>query len=128
MSESIFGLSEKALELSEKRAVMLSNNIVNSATPNYKARDIDFHGLLQEAAKNNSSQLISTNSKHLQASNQEGLIPEKFRVPMKDNIDGNTVDEEIERKNFMENSINYQMNLTFIKNATDRIMKAIKGE
>ncbi len=47
--DKIFGLSEQALKLSEDRSVMLSNNLVNSSTPHYKAKDIDFHQALQEA-------------------------------------------------------------------------------
>jgi flagellar basal-body rod protein FlgB len=43
-------------------------------------------------------------------------------------LDGNTVDDEIERKNFMENSLRYQMNLTFISNKSSELLKAIKGE
>lgn len=128
MVDSIFGLSEKALELCEQRAVTLSNNIVNSATPNYKARDIDFHKLLHDTSSSQADGLLVNSDRHMQVS-ENGQSPQKlYRVPMKENLDGNTVDEEIERKNFLQNSLNYQVSLTFVKNESDRLMKAIKGE
>lgn len=119
MSDSIFGISEPALQLCEDRAVMLTNNIVNSTTPHYKARDIDFQKLLKNANDNTAmgGQDNSINSQ-----------PAMYRVPMQKSMDGNTVDEEIERKNFLENALRYQVNLTFIQNKSDQLMKAIKGE
>ena len=48
MDDPIFGVSAKALALSERRASILTDNIVNSSTPHYKARDIDFHNMLEE--------------------------------------------------------------------------------
>ncbi len=130
MTDSIFGLSAKALSLCEDRAVALSNNIVNSATPNYQAKDMDFSKLLQDASKteDDSGRLIATDSRHLQPVQSANSKATLYRVPMKTNMDGNTVDEEIERKNFLQNALNYQVNLTFIKNTTDKLMKAIKGE
>ena len=50
-----------------------------------------------------------------------------YRVPMQTSMDGNTVDENIERKNFIENSLRYQVSLTFIQNESAELMKAIKG-
>lgn len=126
MADSIFGLSEKALQLSEGRSVMLSNNLVNSSTPHYKARDIDFNKAMQEA--NQTYSLETTSKNHIQASNQLSGHQVQYRIPMQMAMDGNTVDDEIERKNFMENALRYQVNLTFISNKSDEIMKAIKGE
>ena len=127
MADSIFGISEQALQLCEDRAVMLSGNIVNSATPNYKARDIDFHGVLKDMSQQNGQMLINRPD-HLQSAGSTGPYTAMYRVPMQTSEDGNTVDEEIERKNFLQNALNYQVNLTFVKNKSDQILKAIKGE
>lgn len=123
--DSIFGLSEKALQLCEDRAVTLTNNLVNSSTPHYKAKDIDFHKALEDANQNYSLQ--ATDKKHITMQSSGGANS-LYRVPMQMSMDGNTVDDEIERKNFIENALRYQVNLTFIQNKTDQIMKAIKGE
>ena len=127
--DKIFGASEKALQLCEDRAVLLSNNVVNSATPNYKARDIDFQKLVHQEIDNQSSTLAMTNPLHLQGSQDTvGGEPVMYRVPMQKSADGNTVDEEIERKDFISNALKYKVSLTFIQTKTDQLSKAIKGE
>lgn len=128
-SSSVFGISGQALELAEERASILSNNIVNSSTPHYKAKDIDFHKILQQSNHDaNTTALETTHSNHIAiATNLNGGPEEQYRVPMQKSLDGNTVDEEMERKNFIENALNYQVNLTFIQNKTDQLMQAIKG-
>lgn len=126
MADSIFGLSEKALQLSESRAVMLTNNLVNASTPNYKAKDIDFYKVLQDQDGNYA--LDKTNQNHIQVPDQISGNKVQYRVPMQVSMDGNTVDDEIERKNFLENALRYQVNLTFIQGKSDELMKAIKGE
>lgn len=127
MADSIFGISERALQLCEERAVLLSNNVVNSSTPHYKARDIDFNKILQNEI-NSGGTLAAAEPGHMKANNANGNDKVMYRVPMQTSSDGNTVDEEIERKNFLQNSLNYQVNLAFIKYSSDIVRKAIKGE
>lgn len=128
MDNNIFGLSEKALQLCEDRSTLLTSNIVNSSTPHYKARDIDFHKALQDANQN-ASTLLTTNQNHISSTNQlSGGEPIMYRIPHQMSLDGNTVDDELERKNFIENALRYQVNLTFIQSKTEQIMKALKGE
>lgn len=127
MDMKIFGASEKALQLCEDRAVTLGANVVNASTPHYKARDFDFYQAMQSS---NTAQykLMQTNAKHLEPANEIGGQQLKYRVPMQSSLDGNTVDPEIERKNFLENALRYQVNLTFVKNDSDQLIQAIKGE
>ena len=125
--DKIFGMSEAAMQLSEDRSVMLTNNLVNSSTPHYKARDIDFHKALQQTGLGNTV-MKTDNAKDISGNNQMDGAELKYRVPMQTSLDGNTVDEEIERKNFLENALNYQVNLTFVQNKSHELMKAIKGE
>ena len=126
MTNNIFGLSERALQLCEDRAVLITNNLVNSSTPNFKARDISFQDALREAQ--GPGNLDRTNSNHLNVQEQAHGSQLLYRIPMQSSLDGNTVDDEIERKNFLENAVRYQVNLSFIQNKTDQLMKAIKGE
>jgi flagellar basal-body rod protein FlgB len=125
--DKIFGISEQALRLSEDRAVMLTSNIVNSSTPNYKARDMDFQKALQSAGQN-AAVMQTTHANHIVPNGQANGVQAGYRVPMQSSLDGNTVDDEIERKNFIENALHYQVNLTFVHNKTSELMKAIKGE
>jgi len=127
MSSDIFGLSGQALKLSEDRAVLLTSNLVNASTPHYKAKDIDFNKALKEAG-NDANTLMKTNAAHISPSNQVGSTTALYRVPNQTSLDGNTVDDEIERKNFIENALHYQVNLTFVQNKSNELLKAFKGE
>ncbi|HET6943144.1 MAG TPA: flagellar basal body protein, partial [Sphingomicrobium sp.] len=49
VSDSLFGIHATALRLREQRMALLASNIANSATPNYKARDLDFRAALDAA-------------------------------------------------------------------------------
>lgn len=118
MSISILGLPEEALKICEERAVLISNNLVNAATPKYKAKDIDFTKTMHDIEQANSN-----------AGSPFSMASEvKYRIPMQKSMDGNTVDAEIERKSFLENALRYEVNLTFMQNKADEIISAIKGE
>lgn len=125
--KNIFGLAEKALSVTEQRGVMIASNIVNSSTPGFKAKDIDFNKVMK-SVKDGSAELRTTSSQHMQTGNNELGAYVQYRVPMQYSIDGNTVDPEIERKNFLDNSMRYQVSLTFVQNKVDEIMKALKSD
>ena len=128
MADDIFGVSENALQLCEQRAALITNNIVNSSTPHFKAKDINFQKALQ-ASTSDSVSLTTTNAGHIPLQTAEGgNANTMYRVPNQQSLDGNTVDDEIERKNFIENALRYQVNLTFVQNKTEQLMHAIKGE
>ncbi|HXK55597.1 MAG TPA: flagellar basal body rod protein FlgB, partial [Gammaproteobacteria bacterium] len=46
--DNAFGVHEQALKLRSRRAEVLAGNIANADTPGYKARDFDFHKLIQQ--------------------------------------------------------------------------------
>ena len=48
-SDGLFGIHSTALALRSQRMSQLASNNANAATPNYKARDIDFQAALQNA-------------------------------------------------------------------------------
>jgi flagellar basal-body rod protein FlgB len=127
MEQKIFGLSEQAIRLCEERAVTLSSNIINSSTPGYKAKDMDFANIMQQQG-NESISLSKTNSNHIDMNGTVDSPRYLYRVPNQISLDGNTVDAELERQNFVQNAIRYQVNLTFIQNKTEEISKAIRGE
>lgn len=127
MTDSIFGVSEKALQLCEDRGVVLSNNIVNSSTPHYKARDIDFYKIMQQNKAQDAAALKTNDPRQISGHGQVSE-PLKYVVPTQKSLDGNTVDEEIARKNFIENAMHYQVNLTFVQYNSNILTKAIKGE
>lgn len=125
--DKVFGLSERSMQLTEDRASLITTNLVNGSTPNYKAKDIDFYQVLKNVDQTGAS-LVTSNPNHIAMAEDLTTNNIKYRIPMQTSMDGNTVDPEIERKNYLENSLRYQVSLTFIKSKTSELSKAIKGD
>ncbi|MCG8325137.1 MAG: flagellar basal body rod protein FlgB [Thiotrichales bacterium] len=126
--DKAFGIHATALIMRSKRAELLASNIANADTPNYKSRDINFSEVL--SAKHREMQIMaSTSNSHMQTS-QTGLdgFRTYYRVPNQPSVDGNTVDSQLERSAFMENSIMYQTSLRFLNGRISGLLTAIKGE
>lgn len=123
---NIFGAAGKALLLHEQRSAVLASNLVNSSTPNYKARDLDFKSIMQQ--QNQPATVQKTHSKHIGGANQIGPNQVIYRNATQPSMDGNTVDPDIERAQFAENSLRYTASLTFVRQTTQHYMKAIRGE
>jgi len=128
--DSALGIHADALRVRSQRAELLASNLANTDTPNYKARDIDFQSAMKMAASNQSTGMVSTNSKHFQTSNNAHFNSPavQYRTTMQDSLDGNTVDEQIEQAEFMQNSVQYQASLNFLGSKFKGLLTAIKGE
>jgi flagellar basal-body rod protein FlgB len=111
VSEGMFGIHATALSLRQQRMAMLASNIANAATPNYKARDIDFASALTLAEQGQSS---------------EAAV--KFRVPTQPSLDGNTVELATEQTAFAENALAYRSSLAFLQSRINTLSRALKGE
>ena len=118
--------SATALSLRQKRLEILGSNIANAATPNFKARDIDF----ASADKNATSggDLVTTASNHIGFAGQ-GLEPSSlYRVPVSPSLDGNTVELHIEQVQFAENATRYEATLQFLNGRIRTLRSALRGE
>ena len=121
----------QALNVREMRQNILAANIANSDTPNYQARDIDFKVELNKALKNQSNAnniaLRTTSNHHIQVSNSmtinQNLL---YRIPYQASADGNTVEMDQERTAFIDNSIHYQSNLTFLSEQFKNVMSVLQ--
>lgn len=123
------GTYESALKLRAKRAEVLSSNLVNADTPNYKARDFDFHSALKNEMAGKSRQGMQvTKENHLGVGGALGGAPLQYRTPTQPSIDGNTVDEHLEHAQFMENSLEFQTAFTLLNSRFKGLVSAIRGE
>lgn len=123
------GTHESALKLRAKRAEVLSSNLVNADTPNYKARDFDFHSALKgEMARNKGQGMQATKAGHYSGGGSLGGAPLQYRTPTQPSIDGNTVDEHLEHAQFMENSLEFQTAFTLLNSGFKGLKSAIRGE
>ena len=115
-----------ALQLRGKRNNILASNIANAATPNFKARDLDFDTELKRINKIGNIQ--TTNNSHF-ASIQKRIGKDSvFRLPIHPSLDGNTVEMAVEQMQFSENVMRYQTTLSFLNNKISGLRSAIKGE
>jgi flagellar basal-body rod protein FlgB len=129
--DSAIGIHADALRVRSQRAELLASNMANADTPNYKAKDIDFKETLKNAMAGSSpNQMNTTNTKHYSTNPESnGLLgPIQYRVATQDSLDGNSVDEEVEQAQFMQNAVQYQASLQFLGGKFSSITRALKGE
>jgi len=108
----------QALMLRSYRQELISTNIANADTPNYKAVDIDFAQALNNAmspenARANPAALAQTDPSHLPGRGAgAGAPPLLYRQPAQSSLDGNSVEMDAERAKFADNTVRYEAALT----------------
>ena len=115
-----------ALNIRHKRNDNIASNIANAATPNYKARDINF---LDEFKKvTNTGEIKITHSNHIPTKNYNISGKAFYRDPVIASLDGNTVELSVEQMQFSENTMRYQTTLKFLNGKINKMISAIRGE
>ena len=130
--QNAVGLYESALSLRSERAAVLSSNLANVNTPNYKARDINFHAALEQHTKSGSQdvRMAASQPAHFgfAANSFVGGRERLYRTPNQPSIDGNTVEEQVEHAEFMKNNMEFQVAFTFLNSRFKGLTKAIRGD
>lgn len=127
--ESALGMREHALMLRAERASVLSSNLANADTPNYKARDIDFQSeLKRRMTSNETHHMATTRAGHMKINTDMSGDNQLYRVPGQPSIDGNSVESHVEHAEFMKNSMEFQVAFTLLNSSFKGIRKAVKGE
>lgn len=119
---------QNALNLRARRQEVLAANIANSDTPNYKARDLDFSAALKSAmgAEGGALKMARTSGAHLDGAGSAtagGHL--KYRSSVQPSLDGNTVDLNVERAHFTDNSLHYQFLLDRAASAFKKMGQAL---
>ena len=115
-----------ALNIRNRRNDIIASNIANSATPNYKARDVNF---LDEFKKvTNTGDIKITHSNHIPTKNYNISGKAFYRDPVIASLDGNTVELSVEQMQFAENTMRYQTTLKFLNGKITKMLSAIRGE
>jgi len=115
VENQLFGVHGTALAIRSQRLALLASNIANAATPNYKARDIDFAKALDLATKGQTPSEAT----------QDAM---GYRIPIEAALDGNTVELNTEQTAFAENAMHYRTTLSFLQGRIATVMQALKGE
>lgn len=119
-----------ALLLRSQRQQVLASNIANADTPGYIARDFDFAKALRNVAQAPArSDVALTDARHLRLGSVDPRNPDLgYTVQTEPAQDGNSVDLDRERANFVDNSIRYESTLRFINGHVKTMLSAIQGQ
>lgn len=120
-----FGIHEKAVQVRNQRMELLARNIANADTPHYKARDVDFKQVMQDALR---PPMAATASGHYTSGDLAGSDGLRYRVPFNAAADGNTVEMSVEQAHYGKAAADYQATLMFLESRISGIRKALKGE
>ena len=139
----------KALVLRAERQRVLASNIANVDTPGYAGRDFDFKQALADVTGTSSNlhrtALALTPAGSGGGSNgatpRAGFIPLAtlpgsavssgnlaYTVQSQPAMDGNSVDLDRERANFVDNAVRYEATLRFLNGQAKTMLSAIQGQ
>lgn len=98
---------DKAADAANLRNELLTNNIANVSTPNYKRKDLDFESVLQGelAGEKNLSKAVKKANQNLETLDAQVYTD---NASLSYRLDGNNVDINIEEARLAENQIKYQ--------------------
>jgi len=130
----------KALVLRAERQRTIASNIANADTPGYAARDLNFKDAMADATGGPSASLRATGGnaagtthpKHIALTGASGTLSSGstlgYVAQTQPSADGNSVDLDRERANFVDNSVRYEATLRFINGSAKGLLSAIQGQ
>ncbi|GAA0857116.1 flagellar basal body rod protein FlgB [Aliiglaciecola litoralis] len=125
--DKLVGVHHKALTVRNDSMEVIAGNLANANTPGYKARGVDFQKAMQSAQHDRQQSMSRTHDKHFEGKMQSQAQIE-FRIPSQpDTGDGNTVEVQAERNEFLENGMRYQASIQFLTGKIKGMKKAISG-
>jgi len=128
-----FNVYQRALGLRQQRQEVLAANIANADTPHYKARDFDFSASLRDAMGGARHlppvHLRLTSERHIAAQAQGAHHNAQllYRQPLQPSLDGNTVEMDVERTQFADNTMRYQADLSLISQQLRTLNAAVQS-
>lgn len=121
-----------AMNLRAYRQEVLASNIANADTPHYKARDVDFAAALSNALAGKGDggvHMQVTSARHLQGE-ATALFGDdlRYRAEYQGAVDGNTVNMDVERAAFAENSLQYEAMITALRSRFGDLRMAMQSQ
>jgi len=112
---------EKSLDAAWTRNEVMSNNIANVDTPNYKRSTVSFEDELNKAMDSSVLDLNTTDKRHISLKNNDLQIKvSQDQQSLQYRLDGNNVDIESEMADLAKNSIRYN---TLVQKVSDEYNK-----
>ncbi len=129
--DALLQVKRTALNARAYRQELLASNIANADTPHYKARDVDFKGALENAMAGRAPAaqgLTTTSPRHMKGDTAPVAAANvKYRTEFQPNVDGNTVNMDVERAAFAENAVHMEAMLTFIRSDLTTLQTAMQS-
>lgn len=124
MSNSAYNLIKNALDATELRQQMISSNIANVNTPEYKVNKVDFENRLEKAY--DGIGMTKTNVRHIGIGNPDevrAVVTKRTNSTVKEN--GNNVDIDMEMTDEAATTIQYNALITQLNAKYSMIHSAI---
>jgi flagellar basal-body rod protein FlgB len=124
-----YALLEKTMDLRSQRHTVISSNIANAETPNYKSGKVDFEDELRRAVpQKNEMNLKTSNARHISLTvDIEDIKPQVvLETTDKLSADKNTVDLDKEFVSLSKNKLMYDVSAEIISMKFKGLLKAIK--
>ncbi len=132
MIQNLFSKSsilEKSLNATWARNDVISQNLANVDTPEYKRKDIAFEEFLNNSIDRNRLQGNLTDKRHIPINNRDieklepTLVEDSSETSMR--IDGNNVDIDSEMANLAKNQIKYNALVQMLNSSYSKIKSVI---
>ena len=125
--DKLVGFHQSALTIRNDKMEVIAGNLANANTPGYKARGIDFQKAMARANNSSGQSMTRTHENHLSGS-MASTTEIGFRIPSQpDTGDGNTVEVQRERNEFLDTGMRYQASVEFLNGKIKGMKKAISG-
>ncbi len=122
----------QALKMRSFRQQVIASNLANADTPGYRARDIAFDAELKAQMQGtqpaNQLPLAVSDSRHLGAAGAPSAPELLYRTSMQPSVDDNTVDPDIERAHYAENTIGFEMATALLSATVRSRQMALTGQ
>lgn len=110
LGDPLIPVYKKALDVNWLRQQVISQNIVNVDTPNYKRIDVDFKNILARKSMTRGLTMDRTNRAHLESSSKgKQVLPLVRQTQTRNRNDGNNVVLEQENALMAETLLQYQL-------------------
>jgi flagellar basal-body rod protein FlgB len=121
----------KSLDAGMLRSRVIANNVANVTTPEYKRVEVRFEEALRKALDKNRIKGTMTDSKHIPTGRKDidRIIPEAYK-PVDPTLPSgvNNVDIDMEMSKLAENQLLYNMGVTFLRGAYQKLNAAVQAK
>jgi flagellar basal-body rod protein FlgB len=119
---------QKLMDLTSIRHKLISGNIANVSTPNFKSKDIDFQDELKRASGGGRHIAgIVTHKAHIPVGQSRDKQPEIIENKSKEDNGINNVDADVEIANMAQNQIYFSIGSTLLMRKFDGLRTIIKS-